>query len=383
MNYPFPIIEHIDDVLPYIDNNPMFYVKDAGSYKVINYILGGYDTFPEISGVISTLYRECRGLVFDGTTGKLISRGFHKFFNLNERPETRVDNLDYTDISIYEKLDGSFARPCYINGHIRWISKLGITSVSHQFETYAVLRKNYMDMAADCLSKGFTPIFEWCSNKQRIVLNYPQDELILLAIRDMRTGKYLSRFELEEYSIDYEIPLVSKLENRNILDMICEYSQKTGIEGCVIQFPNGHRVKLKTQWYVDIHRAKDCVNNEHNLLRCIIEEKIDDLKSILLEEDVQNIEKYEHEFYQNIKKVTLHVNDICNKGIEKYGNNRKDFAFNIIPQHPEYAQLIWNCFDGHDIPSKILHIISKNLKSSKLDNIRHLIGTRYNEKADY
>jgi len=53
--------------------------------------------------------RECRGLIFDAKTGELLSRRFHKFFNINEKEESMLENM--TDLSgghiILEKLDGS------------------------------------------------------------------------------------------------------------------------------------------------------------------------------------------------------------------------------------------------------------------------------------
>jgi hypothetical protein len=77
----FPSIEHIDDVLPHVENWPEFRVIEKDFYTVINYMVSNLDTFMDINndphGMV--IRRECRGLIFDSETGKLISRPYHKF----------------------------------------------------------------------------------------------------------------------------------------------------------------------------------------------------------------------------------------------------------------------------------------------------------------
>lgn len=181
MNYNFPTINHIDDVLPAIKDSPEFIVVDKDDYTVINYVVMNEDTFPDGDGV----RRECRGLIF-GKDGKLINRRFHRFFNVNERDETRHEAIDWSKPHmILEKLDGSMVSPCRVGKHVRWMTKMGITDVSMEAEVFVATRPDYTEYASVLLTVGMTPIFEWCSNKNRIVLDYPDDQLILLAIRVM------------------------------------------------------------------------------------------------------------------------------------------------------------------------------------------------------
>ena len=61
--------------------------------------------------------RECRGLIFHAETGKLLSRRFHKFFNVNELDETDAEVIDLSKpYVLLEKLDGSFIAPYFTNG---------------------------------------------------------------------------------------------------------------------------------------------------------------------------------------------------------------------------------------------------------------------------
>ena len=83
MNYDFPEIKHIDDVLPHIQGRDEFLVMEKDGYTVINYAVAFEETFQwdENDPVGSAIRRECRGLIFDRNTGNLISHPYHKFFN--------------------------------------------------------------------------------------------------------------------------------------------------------------------------------------------------------------------------------------------------------------------------------------------------------------
>jgi len=67
---------------------------------------------------------------------------------------------------------------------------MGITEVSMQAEEFVAKNAKYLDFAKWCIEQEITPIFEWCSLKQRIVIAYPEDKLILLAVRCNFTGEY-------------------------------------------------------------------------------------------------------------------------------------------------------------------------------------------------
>ena len=47
MNYDFPKIMHINDVLPAIKDSPEFIVVEKEGYQVVNYVVMTPETFPE------------------------------------------------------------------------------------------------------------------------------------------------------------------------------------------------------------------------------------------------------------------------------------------------------------------------------------------------
>lgn len=200
MHYEFESANHIDDYLKAIKGVEEFFVKEdtENGIQIINYMFNSPTTFPDTRGLVgeelrlAVLRRDCRGIKFD-LNGNLIGRPLHKFFNVGERPETQINEVDWTQPHIIlEKLDGSFIHPIRLHtGEIEWCTKMGITDVALPVKEFVKKNPKYNDFAIYAIDRNLTLIFEWCSRKQRIVIDYPQDQLVLIAIRDNFTGKYM------------------------------------------------------------------------------------------------------------------------------------------------------------------------------------------------
>lgn len=193
MNYQFPEIRTIEDVLPHIEGRSEFIVAEREFGTVINYAVAYADTF-DMSGpedLTGAIRRELRGIIFD-TEGRIMSRPFHKFFNIGEREETLPYLLDFSrDHTIMTKVDGSMLRPIVLNGKIRWGTKMGFSEVAVFAEKYLEKHLNYTEFAAWCMSQSLTPIFEYVGPFNKVVLDY-EEGMTLLAIRENVSGKYLN-----------------------------------------------------------------------------------------------------------------------------------------------------------------------------------------------
>jgi RNA ligase len=324
MNYQFPRITHINDVLPHIQDSPEFIVAQKESYQVINYVVATHDTFPEGNAI----RRECRGLVFD-MEGNLINRRYHKFFNVNERDETAIHAIDWSRPHvILEKLDGSMVSPCLINGHIRWTTKMGITDTSMEAETFVASRPDYAELAKYYLENGYTPIFEWCSNKNRIVLDYPEDRFVLTAMREITSGNYLLQDALDRIGQRYGIEVVETYQHGD--DEIVEQVRKwENTEGIVVRFDDGHMVKIKSEWYVRIHKVKSMLGQERDVVSLILNNALDDMLPILPKEDVEKIEKFQAKLMEQIRLSAWTVYQNVKQNRETM--DRKTFAINYAP----------------------------------------------------
>lgn len=374
MFYKFPVIKTIDDVLPYVKDDPSFIVKETPLYKIINYVVAGNDTFPPVTTPADAIRRECRGIAFypDGT---IMERKYHKFFNINEREETLAENVDFNEPHIIlEKLDGSMITPMIIEGGCYWATKMGMTDVAWPvFRHVMKLRGSikYEEFCLKCAEEGWTCIFEWCSRQQRIVIDYPDDRLILTAVRHTTEGHYLPYNIMKMMANHYEIPCVlpiydSKVGDINsFIEKVRNYKEG---EGCVIRFEkDGHMLKLKTDYYVAIHRAKDALSSERKIVAVILENGLDDLKAVLNTDDKQNVVDYETKFLQQYEQLyTQYQRHVAEANDVIRMSDRKNFAINFAPKLPQMLRgIVFAAIDGKSPQELFRNMYVKNVNNNK------------------
>jgi len=405
--YKFPIIENISDVLPAIKDAPEFAVSEKeGGYTVVNYHMATKDTFPPIVDGVDDHYarvrRECRGIIFETSTGRLISRPYHKFFNVNERAETLSEELNILwPHVILEKLDGSMIRPFYVNGQIRWGTKMGLTDVAMPAEAFAVARTNYVRFAEVYLSIDCTPLFEWCSRSQKIVLDYPQDRLVLTGMRVNRSGNYYTQPVLEqvgnEWGIDLVQPIYQKIKIEDMKHFQDHVAAMENTEGYVLRWTDGHMVKIKCDWYLALHKAKAALMQEKGLIELILDEKLDDLKAVLEPVDREAVDEYADAFNIGVQKTVHSVEDdffdywddqkqnwisnginavLCENLEEVERLKKKNFALWVNEKiDPSLRSIMFKMYSGMDAKESILDAIRKNLGTQKnVDKVRGLFG---------
>lgn len=275
----FPVIKHIDDVLPHIADKPEIARIERDGYTVLDYIYAGENTFD------NPFARECRGLKFD-SKGDLIGRPFHKFFNLNEKEETKFENQNWNSpVIVANKWDGSMIHPALVNGELVFMTRKGVTDV-------AIQAMNECEYDADemirLIKEGFTPIYEFVSPNNKIVLHYDKPELIPINLRHRETGKYDHSFMKSNF-------LDLNLDENYFRSFFEHLKAKTGIEGVVVQFytPEYSRfIKFKADDYVALHRVLDETTQEKNVLALIMDDKLDDVVPLIDPARAEHLKRY-------------------------------------------------------------------------------------------
>lgn len=393
MNYEFPTITNISDVLPAIEGRDEFVVAEKEGYTVINYNVMMADTFPdvlasddlranhdhyEVENLHARIRRECRGIIFDTETGEILRRPFHKFFNVNEREETQDHVVDLSqDHRILEKLDGSMIAPFMIwPGEMVWGTKMGATDVAKPVEEFVEANSHYRQFAKFTISRGYTPIFEWCSRKQRIVLDYKEDQLILTAIRDITTGRYMSHELMEAHAESYRIPVVRTFEPQTDMKAFVEYVRDLeDLEGFVVRFSDGHMLKLKCHWYLQIHKAKEAILQDRNIVELILDEKLDDVKAHLPQEDRDRLSQFEDNFNRAVLIKSAGIMQMMYQ-LRDSGIDRKAFALGQAQTVDSYVRpIVFKNFDvepsAEKIDADVRNTIRNNLtKTVKYEAIR-------------
>ena len=382
MNYEFPTITNISDVLPAIEGRDEFVVAEKEGYTVINYNVMMADTFD------CPIRRECRGIIFDSETGEILRRPFHKFFNVNEREETQDHVVDLSRPHvILEKLDGSMIAPFRVDRQTIWGTKMGATDVAKPVEEFVKNHPVYADFALGLLTGECTPIFEWCSRKQRIVLDYPEDRLILTGIRENVSGKYWTHTEMREYAEIFGIPVVRQFEPQTDMKAFLEYvSGLEDLEGFIVRFDDGHMLKLKCHWYLQIHKAKEAILQDRNIVELILDEKLDDVKAHLPAEDRDRLSQFEFDFNIEVASTCMTIESILD-GIAEDVIDRKTFALEIAPNFNQFMRAaVFSCWDDKSkVYDTVRNTIRNNLtKTVKYEAIREawFPGVKYNDCND-
>ena len=318
------------------------FVRDTRTYRIFNYRLASYTDFLQPDAV------ECRGIMFEiipskvgpegiteDTPVRLASRPMAKFFNLNENPITMGLDLS-TVTSIELKADGSLMSTYIHDGQV-YVKSKGALFSEQAVAANAWLRTDAGKTVFGAISlfayAGKTINLEWCSPVHRIVLGYDKPRLTVLNGIDNVTGEYIPRSDLE-FAIpkEYLIDVVSVDDKRAFVESI---GAMTGIEGYVITFASGLRAKVKCEWYLSLHHAKDSVNNPRRLFEAILDEAIDDLRSMFFEDKVA---------MQLIDEMQVKVDHIYNsfvKTVEEFyaANKHLDRKSYAIKGQQELPQL--------------------------------------------
>jgi len=316
----FPHIEHIDELMSKVSSKPEFgIVKQDNGTQVVSYFIATSESFND------EWSRECRGITF-GQDGKIISRPLHKFFNVNEREETQIDKIDWSKVTrVMDKRDGSMINTALVNGRLSVKTKRSFKSdVAVKAQMWFDLHSNYIDFARELSAHAMTPTFEYTSPSNRIVLPYESDEMTLLHVRYNVSGEYISQVSLEMMSEDFDIKLVDTVSVSDMLSFVRDSKEVKGVEGWVIQFEDGNMVKLKTEEYLVSHRVITFVR-ERDIAELVLDEKLDDLTSALVERKISldKVREVEHRVLTILREIEVEVRDVyeLNKNL-----SRKDFV---------------------------------------------------------
>lgn len=396
--YKFPIIENISQVLPAIQDRPEFIVAERDGYTIINYNVAFDDTFPPViskfldagheQDYYAALRRECRGIIFDSNTGQVIRRPYHKFKNFNESEETQAKNIDISEPhSILTKADGSMIAPFLLDGKIIWATKMAAPDFH---ETVSNFVKNsaihYETFAKRLINYGFTPIFEWCSRKNRIVLDYPEDMLVLTAIRNIRSGEYVNYDAMIEFCRELRIPVIDASGDLGDIEKFSKYVRDLkNQEGFVVRFENGHMIKFKAHEYVQIHKAKEKILQDRNIVELILDNKLDDIKAHLPKEDQIRLDRFETVLGNHIFAIAKNIHsNVC--GYHALNLTRKEFAVDYADTvRPFYKSIIfklWDCNSVEKAYDEVLNVVRNNLGSNvKYNALRDVWfnGEKYND----
>ena len=261
---------------------------------------------------------QCRGLILHQDTYEIIARPFKKFFNLHETPPP-----PHTDGLLYDKMDGSLI----IATHHEEFGDIVATRGSFESEQAQMARKYIKTM-----EPNYTYLFELVGPDNKIVVNYTENELILLAMIHTQEDIEVPYNELDS---NYKIVRARSCNSDELPSTF-----EANFEGYVWKCEN-FRVKVKSPAYLALHRIKFQLTPKF-ILESLADGTLDiDLIPEEAKPDVMPIiDNYleQYNYYENeIQKVYSAI---------PRGLSRKEFAQQALQS--VYATALFNKLDGKD-----------------------------------
>lgn len=258
-------VKSVGDVIMGLRQNRFIQEKQYGNISSFNFTKQAF-----YDKVWDDQTTKARGLYINVPKQKVVARAYDKFFNVNERPETKLDMLQYKltfpavayvkengflGIVSYNEEDESLfvtTKSCPDGDYAGWLKDMLEAKVPaetrEKMRTYA--RDNNVSFVFECVDMKNDPH----------IIEYPESKLFLLDIvyNDMQYRKY--GFE-QMCSVADEFGLTHK-EKAFVLEswqeffdwyyeVVSEDYKYNGreIEGFVVEGANGYMVKLKLAYY--------------------------------------------------------------------------------------------------------------------------------------
>jgi hypothetical protein len=228
-----------------------------------------------------------RSLIYRKADYHPISLSFTKFFNYGEKPGCYSNPNSYpiSDWTIDNKEDGSTLIISRYKGVpiVRTRGSFGTSGLDNSSELDNQLARE-VHLALNCTlvaDETTTLLFEWLSPANRIVLPIERPELVLIGAISHLDYKYYSPAELDSLAASLGFRRPERFTFGSISDILATCKALKGREGFVLSYNgNQERVKLKTDFYLRLHRLKSSLNSYWNLLDIWFEEPNPSLDSV-------------------------------------------------------------------------------------------------------
>jgi len=283
---------------------------------------------------------KCRGLVLRGD-GAVLNYPFDRFFNDWEN-DNKAD-ISWNTAVAQEKLDGSLIS-VFWNG-IDWEvctrgsfypNENNLERTLDYSQEFKRLFNNF-----DYLNKTCSYVFELISDKNRIVTKYDKEFVALIGARNLTTLEEKDQHHLNALAMILEVYRPKQIPIQNIEECKKLFeNMRDDEEGLVIIDDQHHRIKLKQESYLKMHRIKALKDED------------------ILDYILGRIE-LDQEFVHAFPEVEEKINEMMLKW-EAYNNmlgtlynklspllliSRKDFALEVI-KYPKYRACLFSRADG-------------------------------------
>lgn len=278
------------------------------------------------------IVKECRGLVLEHWSWKIVARSFPRFFNYGECL-TETIRFNWNDFTCTSKEDGSLILLYWYKDKWRVNTRnsfgqgeVGISGKTWEEHVFSILKD------VSHLDKDNTYIFELVGPHNKVVRSYSTTSLFLLTIIDNKTGTEYISSEVDYRALRLGVarPATHHFTSAQELTEFLQDHPEATFEGFVVRDNTGLRLKIKNPRYVALHRLRgngDGLFTIKNLISFILAEVDDESEILTYFPEVKDI------FYQYKKKIDNALDEMY-IAWEKAKNIRsqKEFAITVKGQ---------------------------------------------------
>ena len=310
-----------------------------------------------------------RSIVVDKNTLQVYSCGWPKFFNYGESSELYPNIIDYTDINVFNKMDGSLVICDYVNDVFSMRTR-GTADYRSQenykdFEALRIIYPRLLDVVREYNHISF--LFEIETPNNVIVIRSNDIKFTFLGAINKKELTCLSENEIDYLAVRMGVNRPKKHKFSGLSELNADVKNWIGEEGVVVSYnKNQNRIKIKSDWYTKLHRLATGIKNVNHLIDLWIDygyqsrENFEHLLATSYDwEIVVSLKKLMDEMFEKWENIQNKLQDIRFFINENKTLSRKEIAISIINNYKEWSGVAFEILDGkkHKI-EKLFALIS-------------------------
>ena len=315
-----------------------------------------------------------RGLIINGETGEVVSRGFSKFFNYGQLQPEEIKAKMSGPVTVTDKMDGSLGILYKLPNGEYAVATRGSMDSHMAREATKIYHEKYADFRP---KDDYTYMFEIIYPENRIVLDYgDKRDIVLLAAQH---NKSLETEDIRETQ-KYWPGETTEILPYSSLDEALKAEIPENKEGVVLYFHDTkERVKLKGETYLAMHKTK------FGLTRKNVIENIYNLKdpnefkawaSSLPDEFYPEVSRFVKELDQVKKGILIEAADAAKRIVSEHkGDLKAQHNAASKTSFPAVTTIFWvgkrNNWDAAEINSRVNRYFETKLKPG--GSLAHLL----------
>jgi RNA ligase len=208
---------------------------------------------------------------------------------------------------------------------------------------------------------GLTPVLEWTSPDNQIVVAYERPELRVLCVRENETGRLRDDL-MGDLGLDvvqrHDVPHGPGTDPTKVIEAL---RARTHEEGAILRVGQNFG-KIKCEWYGNLHHLLSNTGfQRRHLARVVLDDQLDDLMPFLGESRRAEAESFVEAMWDGVGRIAGEVTDLVSQARAAHGEDRKAIATQFAPgiKCPRAKMFFFMVLRGDEVREKIMEYLSE------------------------